>query len=57
MLLLRGAGARGRKLLVASDDLGDLVQRRASGRESLVRVGVSAGVSTRLLPLMLEALS
>jgi len=47
----------GRKLLAASDDLIDLVQRRASGREGLVRVGVSAGVSTRLLPLMLEALS
>jgi len=47
---------QGRKLLAASDDLIDLVQRRASGREGLVRVGVSAGVSTRLLPLMLEAL-
>jgi DNA-binding transcriptional LysR family regulator len=67
VLLLRGrrqaeltpAGAalveQGRKLLAASDDLIDLV-RRASGREGLVRVGVSAGVSTRLLPLMLEAL-
>ncbi|QEI09021.1 LysR family transcriptional regulator [Pigmentiphaga aceris] len=47
----------GRKLLAASDDLIDLVQRRASGREGLVKVGVSAGVSTRLLPLMLDALS
>lgn len=47
----------GRKLLVASDDLIDLVQRRACGREGRVRVGVSAGVSTRLLPLMLEALA
>lgn len=68
VLLLRGrrqaeltpAGAalveEGRKLLAAADDLVDLVQRRASGREGLVRVGVSAGVSTRLLPLMLEAL-
>lgn len=68
VLLLRGrrqaaltpAGAalveQGRKLLAASDDVIDLVQRRASGREGLVRVGVSAGVSTRLLPLMLEAL-
>ncbi|GAD23068.1 LysR family transcriptional regulator [Acidovorax sp. MR-S7] len=46
----------GRKLLAASDDLIDLVQRRASGRAGVVRVGVSAGVSTRLLPLMLEAL-
>lgn len=47
----------GRKLLAASDDLIELVQRRASGREGLVRVGVSAGVSTRLLPMMLEALT
>lgn len=47
----------GRKLLSASDDLIDLVQRRATGREGLVKVGVSAGVSTRLLPLMLEALT
>ena len=47
----------GRKLLTASDDLFELVQRRASGREGMVRIGVSAGVSTRLLPLMLEALS
>ncbi|WP_066265221.1 LysR family transcriptional regulator [Hydrogenophaga palleronii] len=47
----------GRKLLVASDDLIDLVQRRATGREGMVKVGVSAGVSTRLLPLMLEALA
>jgi DNA-binding transcriptional LysR family regulator len=47
----------GRKLLSASDDLMDLVQRHATGREGLVKVGVSAGVSTRLLPLMLEALT
>ncbi len=47
----------GRKLLAASDDLIDLVQRRAAGREGMVRIGVSAGVSTRLLPLMLAALS
>lgn len=47
----------GRKLLCASDELIDLVQRRASGRAGLVKVGVSAGVSTRLLPLVLEALS
>jgi len=47
----------GRKLLSASDDLIELVQRRASGREGIVRIGVSAGVSTRLLPLMLAALS
>ncbi|MET4578861.1 LysR family transcriptional regulator [Ottowia thiooxydans] len=47
----------GRKLLAASDDLIDLVQRRASGRQGVVRVGVSAGVSTRLLPMALEVLS
>lgn len=47
----------GRKLLSAGDDLVELVQRRASGREGSVKVGVSAGVSTRLLPLMLEALT
>jgi len=67
-LLMRGrrhaeltpAGAtlveRGRKLLAASDDLVDAVRRRAAGREGMVRVGVSAGVSTHLLPLMLGAL-
>ncbi|TDS84026.1 LysR family transcriptional regulator [Comamonas sp. JUb58] len=49
--------AHGRKLLESSDELIDLVQRRASGREGLVKVGVSAGVSTRLLPMMLEQLS
>ena len=47
----------GRKLLAASDDLIERVRRRATGLEGRVRVGVSAGVSTRLLPLMLEALS
>lgn len=47
----------GRKLLSASDDLMDLVQRRSTGRAGIVKMGVSAGVSTHLLPLMLEALS
>ena len=47
----------GRRLLAASVDLIELVRRRASGREGIVKVGVSAGVSTRLLPLMLEALA
>lgn len=47
----------GRKLLAASDDMVELVRRRASGRDGLVRIGVSAGVSTRLLPMMLEALA
>jgi len=46
----------GRRLLAASDELADRVRRRAAGREGVVRVGVSAGVSTRLLPLMLQAL-
>ena len=47
----------GRTLLAASDDLVERVRRRATGLEGRVRVGVSAGVSTRLLPLVLEALS
>lgn len=47
----------GRQLLLASDDLVERVRRRASGREGVVRVGVSAGVSTHLLPRMLEALA
>ena len=47
----------GRKLLVATDDLIEMVRRRATGREGVVRVGVSAGVSTRLLPLVLEELT
>jgi DNA-binding transcriptional LysR family regulator len=68
-LLVRGRGraeltpagealvAEGRKLLSASDDLVDLVRRRAAGREGVVRLGVSAGVSTHLLPAMLQALA
>src|SRR3989344_1839306 len=47
----------GRQLLLACDDLMERVRRRASGRQGIVRVGVSAGVSTRLLPRMLEALA
>ncbi|WP_010459943.1 LysR family transcriptional regulator [Acidovorax radicis] len=47
----------GRQLLLACDDLMERVRRRASGREGIVRVGVSAGVSTQLLPRMLEALA
>ncbi|MCI5068477.1 LysR family transcriptional regulator [Acidovorax sp.] len=47
----------GRLLLLGCDDLLERVRRRASGREGVVRVGVSAGVSTRLLPRMLEALA
>lgn len=46
----------GRKLLAASDDLIDFVRRRAAGGEGLVKVGVSAGVGMRRLPLMLDAL-
>ena len=45
----------GRKLLAASDDLVDIV-RRAAGSVGVVKVGVSAGVGIRLLPLVLEAL-
>ena len=68
-LLVRGRGpveftpagqvlvTEGRKLLAASDDLADRVRRRAAGREGVVRLGVSAGVSTQLLPKMLEALA
>lgn len=47
----------GRKLLSASDDVVDLVKRHASGLEGFVKLGVSAGVNTRLLPRMLEALN
>lgn len=47
----------GRQLLLAGDDLIERVRRHASGREGIVRVGVSAGVSTRLLPRVLEALA
>ena len=47
----------GRQLLLASDDLVERVRRHASGREGIVRVGVSAGVSTQLLPRMLEPLA
>lgn len=46
----------GRKLLAASDDLIDFVRLRAAGGDGLVKVGVSAGVGMRRLPLMLEAL-
>ena len=44
----------GRKLLAASDDLVDIVRRRAAS-VGVVKVGVSAGVGIRLLPLVLEA--
>lgn len=47
----------GRQLLLASDDLVERVRRHASGREGAVRMGVSAGVSTQLLPRVLEALA
>ena len=45
----------GRKLLAASDDLVDIVRRRRRS-VGVVKVGVSAGVGIRLLPLVLEAL-
>ena len=47
----------GRKLLSACDELVELVQRRAAGLEAVVKIGVSAGVNTRLLPDMLGALT
>lgn len=53
----RAMADEGRKLLGASDELVELARRRAAGREGAVKVGVSAGVSTRLLPLMLESLA
>ena len=43
----------GRKLLAASDDLVDIVRRRAAGSVGVVKEG---GVGIRLLPLVLEAL-
>ena len=46
-----------RGLLSATDDLIERARRSAGGRAGLVRIGVSAGVSTRLLPLMLETLT
>lgn len=52
--------ARGRRqadLTPAGEVLVERVRRHASGREGMVRVGMSAGVSTRLLPRMLEALA
>ena len=47
----------GRKLLSGADELGALVRRRAEGREAVVRVGSSAGVSARMLPELLARLS
>ena len=44
----------GRKLLAASDDLVDIVRRRAAGSVGVVKVG-GGGVGIRLLPLVLEA--
>lgn len=49
--------AEGRQLLLASRDLVESVHRHASGREGIVKVGVSAGLSTRLLPLVLARLT
>lgn len=47
----------GRKLMSASDDLFELVRRQATGCMGLVRIGLSAGASTKLLPLVLEMLA
>lgn len=47
----------GRQLLASADDLGDQVRRKSEGREGIVRIGSSAGVSTHLLPALLDRLS
>jgi DNA-binding transcriptional LysR family regulator len=46
-----------RTLLSATDDLVEQVRRRAEGREGVVKLGTSAGVSAQLLPEVLEVLA
>ena len=46
----------GRLLLSAADGVAEQVRRRAAGREGMVRLGTSAGVSPQLLPRVLEVL-
>jgi DNA-binding transcriptional LysR family regulator len=46
-----------RTLLSATDDLVEQVRRRAEGREGVVKLGTSAGVSAQLLPQVLEVLA
>ncbi|QGW81298.1 LysR family transcriptional regulator [Variovorax paradoxus] len=47
----------GRKLLASAEELSDQVRRKAEGREGVVRIGSSAGVSAHLLPALLARLS
>ena len=47
----------GRKLLASADGLSDLVRRKSQGREAVVRIGSSAGVSAHLLPALLARLA
>lgn len=47
----------GRKLLSNADHLGHLVRRKSEGREAVVRIGSSAGVSADLLPALLARLT
>ena len=47
----------GRLLLAAADDVAEQARRRAAGREGVVRLGTSAGVSPQLLPRVLEVLA
>jgi len=46
----------GRALLSDADGLMEQARRRAAGREGVVKLGSSAGVSTQLLPKVLEEL-
>ncbi|MEJ1168273.1 LysR family transcriptional regulator [Variovorax sp. CCNWLW235] len=47
----------GRKLLASAEELSDQVRRKSEGREGVVRIGSSAGVSAHLLPTLLARLS
>lgn len=46
----------GRLLLSAADGVAEQVRRRAAGRDEVVKLGTSAGVSPQLLPRVLEVL-
>ncbi|WP_326539255.1 LysR family transcriptional regulator [Pseudorhodoferax sp.] len=52
-LLVRG----GRHLLAGASGLGEQVRRRAQGLEGVVRLASTAGVSARMLPQLLQALT
>jgi DNA-binding transcriptional LysR family regulator len=47
----------GRQLLAGAEQVAEQVRRRADGREGVVRLGTSAGVSTHLLPKVLTLLA